>query len=32
VIGVTPVGGVTVGAGQFSGPVDVVMDVSGYFE
>ncbi len=32
VIGVTPVGGVTVGAGQFSGPVHVIVDISGYFE
>ena len=32
VIGVTPVGGLTVGAGQFSGPVHVLIDVSGYFE
>ena len=32
VIGLTPVGGVTVGAGQFAGPVHVIIDVSGYFE
>jgi hypothetical protein len=32
VIGLTAVGGVTVGAGQFSGSVHVVVDVSGYFE
>ncbi|MDQ5871652.1 MAG: hypothetical protein M3547_05540, partial [Acidobacteriota bacterium] len=32
VIGVTPIGGVSVGAGQFSGPVHVIVDISGYFE
>ena len=32
VIGLTPVGALTVGAGQFAGPVHVIVDVSGYFE
>jgi hypothetical protein len=28
----TPVGGVSVGCGQFSGHADVILDVNGYFE
>jgi hypothetical protein len=32
VVGLTPIGGVSVGAGQLSGSVHVIADVSGYFE
>ena len=31
-VGLTPIGGVTVGAGQLSGTVHVIVDVNGYFE